>query len=100
MKREILRLLFGRPWPWAADLWGVLGRGGGLSIRKGGGAWGAGEPSDEPSGTSRYRAPSLGPAWSIRVIAAAVEAEQGAESEVAEDTAPAADGAPEGDATG
>ncbi len=84
MKPEIARLFLGRPWPWAADLWGVLGRGGGLSIRKGG-AWGADEPSDESPGAKRYRAPSLGPAWSIRVIAAAVAAEQDAESGVSEE---------------
>ena len=47
-----------------------------MSIRKGGGARDADEPSDEPSDERRYRAPSLGPAWSIRVIAAAVEAEE------------------------
>ncbi|GAT72026.1 hypothetical protein MHM582_0496 [Microbacterium sp. HM58-2] len=70
-----------------------------MSIRKGGGAWGAGEPSDESQGRKRYHAPSLGPAWSIRVIAAAVEAEEqaaaarlaAADAQVTDEEADAAD---------
>lgn len=54
-----------------------------MSIRKGGGAGGADAASDEP----RYHAPSLGPAWSIRVIAAAVAADEQEDEAVEEEQA-------------